>query len=130
MRFRATVYLLKIRQVLLIIHKPCRNNYSDFFHSSFMSQDRAAIPVGRLSSWYTQCGTAYFRLAPVSELYEANYLELCGHRLYDRYPRNSPRVVICVDSQGQGKTQRFASVLQRRAFTLNWTNWSTWHVYS
>ena len=38
-------------------------------------------------------------------------------------------VFIWVDSQGQGKTRRFASVLQRRAFT-NWTNWSTWHVAS
>ena len=38
-------------------------------------------------------------------------------------------VFICVDSQGQGKTRRFASVLQCRAFT-NWTNWSTWHVAS
>ena len=36
---------------------------------------------------------------------------------------------ICVDSQAQGKTRRFASVteVQCRAFT-NWTNWSTWHV--
>ena len=51
----------------------------------------------------------------------------------DRYPlvlTPCRSVFICVDStysQGQGKTRRFASVLQRRAFT-NWTNWSTWHV--
>ena len=43
--------------------------------------------------------------------------------------RYSPRVVLGSSvtlRPGQGKTWRFASVLQRRAFT----NWSTWHVAS
>ena len=79
---------------------------SDFFHSRFKSQDRAAIPVGRLSSW----------LAPASELsaYEAN-CAAAGCTIDT--PRNSPRVVLCSSVLTLRVRARLASVLQRRAFT-------------
>ena len=94
--------------------------------------------VRSLSSWYR---LRHFILSTSTcklSVYEASDLKLCCMQAVpcNRYsPVYSPRVVscrsmfICVDSQGQGKTRRFASVLQRRAFT-NWTNWSTWHVAS
>ena len=89
--------------------------------------------VRSLSSWYRLWHSILSTSTCELSVYEANDLELCRRLLpCDRYPlvlTPCRSVFICVASQGPGKTRRFASVFQRRAFT-NWTNWSTWHVAS
>ena len=92
----------------------------------FFSTRDSSLKIG------TDCDTPYFRLAPVLKLsaYKGNNLEVCHRpaRLAVRSILTPCRTLfICVDSQGQGKTQKFASEVQRRPFT-DWTNWSTWHV--
>ena len=78
----------------------------------------------------TDCDTPYFRLAPTSECERTKARSKRSQTVLQAVQSIlTPccTLFICVDSRGQGKTRRFASVIQRRAFT-NWMNCSTWHI--
>ena len=106
-----------------------------FFHSRFKSQDEQLdrqSEVRTLSSWYRLWHSILLTSTCVgpncrcTKRTISNCAAGCYHAIDT--PGTHP-VSFCVHLCCQGKTRRFASVLQRRAFT-NRTNWSTWHVAS